>query len=101
MSTAREHMADDLALVLADQGEAAVIKLFNGLPVSLVWEPLGYEQGQPEGVNIERCRLYLAESLVTDLVPGQMVPFDGGEWLVGPMDRLDGMVEMELSRNLS
>ena len=95
-------MADDLAFTLSEESVDAVEIDFNGNTVSLVWEPISYDQDRQDvGINIQRRRLYLSAADAAGIVPGQYIPFDGEDWFVDAVDPLEPGVEMELSRNIS
>jgi len=96
-------MADDLAAVLSDTGEAAVDTDLNGVSLAAIIEPvsLDSEDRRFEGCSIHRRRLYVATETCPVLVIGQEVPHGGVIWLVEVFDARDVLTEVLLARNVA
>ncbi|SNS16517.1 hypothetical protein SAMN04488503_3013 [Humidesulfovibrio mexicanus] len=77
----------------------------DGRPVTAMWDASMQPGGAGEamyGVNVERrLLLALAAELPTRPVSGQELVVDDVYWTVGPVRDCEGILEIELSRNLS
>ena len=104
MSTAREHMAADLAYVLNDTGEAATEIAIDGTPVRAILTAADDRSRTEAGVFVERRRLWC---LAADLAP---TPVLGQEMEIGVVtfvceaatdDSAAGILEISLARYLA
>ena len=99
MATAREHLAADLALCLADTSEAAVPFTWDGDPFTGVInrEPMG-GLDHYDSVATETARLLVAAAGFPRPFPGGVHQFDTDRWLVVSVGDLPGTLVIELAR---
>ena len=102
MATAREHMAADLAHVMADVDEAATSIVVDGNTVTALWHAVDEDQVEYEGVLIDRRRLIIGQSdLPWSPVLGKQVVIDGHTWTLAAWDTLQDSWDLILMRYLS
>lgn len=100
MATAREHMAADMAAILADTDEAADLVTLDGLPVNVIMEPADEMPSQTvDGMLVDRVHLW---ALISDLaavpVPDQRLIIDAVNYDVVVSIPWDNVVEIVLQR---
>lgn len=85
MATAREHMAVDIAYLLADDGEAGTTVTIDEVDVDVIRQPVGQEEYPPAepGLLVIRDRFWvLASDLGYTPELGQQMDIDGDTWQV-------------------
>lgn len=105
MTAFKAMLARHAQTVFMDPRKFAGTLFINGQPVTAMWDDSMRPGGEGEamyGVNVER-RLLLALSVELPAAPvsGQELVVDGVYWTVGPVRDCEGILEIELSRNLS
>lgn len=104
MATALDHMADDMAFVLADTGEAGASVNIDGTPdINVIRQPVDMSQYPPmPGILVERDQFWILQS---DLgyVPeiGQRMTVDGQVWEVESVGKWPVVLLLLLSRHYS
>jgi hypothetical protein len=102
MTTAKEHMAADLAYALADTGEAGEEFTWDGETFTGIIDKS--DQGNLDhydSLAVARCSVTVPTDLF--LVPfiGSLYEFNGGQWQVDEVKNIPGAVIVKLSRNIA
>ena len=104
MATAREHMAADIAAVLADTGEAAATVDIDGTDVDVIRQPVGMEEYPPAapGILVQYDRFWvLREDLGYLPEVGMELVIDNDPWLVEAVADWAVVLQLTLKRYLS
>lgn len=107
MTAFKAMLARHAQTVFMDPRKFAGSLLVDGRTIAAMWDdsmcPGGDGQGM-YGINVERRLLLVldvAKDMPTRPVSGQELVVDDVYWTVGPVRHCEGILEIELSRNLS
>lgn len=86
MTTAREHMAADMAWLFTQDGEEAVAVLIDGVSRRAIVQDLDVMPGAYEGAATRRQAVWLQKGIITLPRPGYNMTIDGAMWTVESID---------------
>lgn len=100
MATAREHMAADMAAILADTDEAADLVTLDGQQINVIMEPVDESASRTDdGLLLDRVYLWaLTADLAAVPVPNQRLTIDGVNYDVELVRSWPAVVEIVMQR---
>ncbi len=98
MADLRDHMADDLAAVLADPSGPAVSIVLDGMDVRAFVDDLAFQDCPYDGVVLERKGVILLQGVISAPVPTQQMIMEEKRYLVESSLQPGPALELILTR---
>ena len=101
MTTAREHMANDMAWLFAREGEEVRNVVIDGVTVRAMVQDVDLEPGSFEGLAVQQ-KIVTVRPAALGWQPtvGSVMTVEGKEYLVAHVYLADFLLKMTLTRNV-